>query len=567
MAHTTSLKPITRSLVGFIRQPFSNRIRRQKKAISLQRFIKQTTRKDTIWSQPYRINGTSKVASGTLYDGQQADIIAEATTTKGAYYQFKVNNKTIGWMDKRAFVDEEKTVVKAVNLDRYIDQTGRVDKIYSRPNGLLNVTTVENATTYHYQKVKVIAETTTSKGNFYQFSYNNKTIGWLAKQAFVSASDILSHKTLSSDRFISLPNKDYAVATQPYKAIGYQKLSAGKKYEGQQVHIIQQATTKNGLYYQFQINGKTIGWMFHKAFVPEEKITIKTVNLTKYIDQSSRADKIYSRPNGLLNVTTVRNAKIYHYQKVKVIAETTTSKGTFYQFSSNNKTIGWLAKQAFVTPKVSSEKTVSFERYISLPVRDYAVATLPYKEVGYKKLSAGKPYLNKKVTVIKQATTKNGLYYQFQLNGKTIGWMYHKAFVTTEPLSIKPIKRTLFIDQSNRKDTIYSQPNGQLKTQVLAKASSYHLKKVSVSAETTTSNGTFYQFTYNNKIIGWVLKQAFVAPQVTAEKQVSFNRTVVINGRDYAVATLPYKEYGYKKLNSGKKYQAKKSPYHQTSHY
>ncbi|WP_084038586.1 GW dipeptide domain-containing protein [Brochothrix campestris] len=30
--------------------------------------------------------------------------------------------------------------------------------------------------------------------------------------------------------------------------------------------------------------------------------------------------------------------------------------------------------------------------------------------------------------MIKQATTKNGIYYQFQVKGKTIGWMYYKAF-------------------------------------------------------------------------------------------------------------------------------------------
>lgn len=527
------------------------------KSISLQRFIKQTSRKDTIWSQPYRVTGTTKLANGDLYEGQQANIIAEATTSKGTYYQFKVNNKTIGWMDKRAFVAEEKTFVKTLNLNRYIDQTGRTDKIYSRPDGLLNVTTVGNAVNYHFQKVKVIAETTTSKGHFYQFSVNNQTIGWLNSQAFVDASDILTRKKIALDRFISLPSKDYAIATEPYKAIGYKKISSGKKYNGQQVRLIQQATTKNGLYYQFQIDGKTIGWMFHKAFVPEEKTTLKTLNLPKYIVPNGRTDKIYRRPLGLLNATTVADAQSYHAEKVTVIAETPTSKGSFYQFSFNNKTIGWLDKKAFVTPRVSSEKTVSLERYISLPVKDYAVATLPYQEIGYKKISSGKPYMNKKVKVIKQATTKNGLYYQFQLNGKTIGWMYHKAFVKNEPLSIKPLKLTRFIDQSGRNDLIYSHPNGQLKTQVLAKASSYHLKKVTVVAEATTSNGTFYQFSSNNKTIGWVLKKAFVAPQVTTEKVVSFNRTVAINGRDYAVATLPYKEYGYQKLSSGLKYQAK----------
>lgn len=47
------------------------------------------------------------------------------------------------------------------------------------------------------------------------------------------------------------------------------------------------------------------------------------------------------------------------------------------------------------------------------------------------KLSTGAKYNNKKVKVIKQAKTARGTWYQFQVNGKTVGWMDYRAFFDT----------------------------------------------------------------------------------------------------------------------------------------
>ncbi|MEH7129901.1 CDP-glycerol glycerophosphotransferase family protein [Neobacillus drentensis] len=55
-----------------------------------------------IWSKPYFLEGTEKVASGKDYKGRLVDVDAEARTQQGIYSRLSVRGTFLGWMDSSA---------------------------------------------------------------------------------------------------------------------------------------------------------------------------------------------------------------------------------------------------------------------------------------------------------------------------------------------------------------------------------------------------------------------------------------------------------------------------------
>ncbi|MBC6153490.1 GW domain-containing glycosaminoglycan-binding protein, partial [Listeria booriae] len=138
-----------------------------------------------IWSKPYNIYGREFVANATTYAQQEIKLLREAQTAKGTYYQFSINNKIIGWIDKRALtIYPYDSIISSKNVNlagQITNPTG--NGIWSKAYKLEGTTSVAPASKYANQDVNINQQIETQHGSYYNISINGKNIGWLGQKA------------------------------------------------------------------------------------------------------------------------------------------------------------------------------------------------------------------------------------------------------------------------------------------------------------------------------------------------------------------------------------------------
>ncbi|HAO6469359.1 TPA: GW domain-containing glycosaminoglycan-binding protein, partial [Listeria monocytogenes] len=224
------------------------------KAVSFDGTIKNV-KSNTIWTKPYRTVGTKSVGPAETYLNKDVQIIREAKTPKGIYYQFKSSGKVIGWLDKKAFdVYDNILYNKAVNMEAVIENVDG-NAVWSAPYKSKGVQGITVASTYKNKTVKLTREAQTNRGTYYEFSYNGKVIGWLDKKAFKFYNTLEYDEVYNRDAIITNVTGN-TVWTLPYEIYGTKAVNPAATYKNQQARITRKAKTERGIYYQFSINGK-----------------------------------------------------------------------------------------------------------------------------------------------------------------------------------------------------------------------------------------------------------------------------------------------------------------------
>ncbi|PCV04498.1 N-acetylmuramoyl-L-alanine amidase, partial [Listeria monocytogenes] len=109
-----------------------------------------------------------------------------AQTSRGTYYEFSVNGKVIGWLDKKAF-----DVYDSIEYNKAINMTGLLSNapgngIWTEPYRVIGTKNVGQATAYANKTVQLIREAKTTRATYYQMSVNGKIVGWVDKRAFTN---------------------------------------------------------------------------------------------------------------------------------------------------------------------------------------------------------------------------------------------------------------------------------------------------------------------------------------------------------------------------------------------
>ncbi|MBF2541710.1 GW domain-containing glycosaminoglycan-binding protein [Listeria seeligeri] len=302
-----------------------------------------------VYSGIYNTSAASgkKLSTGAPYNNKNVKILKEGTTSRGTWVQFFSNNKVIGWMDKRAFVYYPKaTNVKSLNLTGKIT-AGSTNGLWSEVPGTVNAKKLATtAGAYQNKDAKIIKQGQISGRTYYQFQVGGKTIGWLDARAFHVYDTIKSQSNVNWNRTILNADK-HGVYSGVYNtsASSMNKLSTGAKYNNKKVKVIKQAQTARGTWYQFQVNGKTVGWMDYRAFF--DTITSqKTMNKTVTVGNATNHgvfDGVYRTSP---KVKRISLGKPYNNKKVQVLKEAVTDHATWVQFKYG-KTVAWMDKKAF----------------------------------------------------------------------------------------------------------------------------------------------------------------------------------------------------------------------------
>ncbi|MBK2004291.1 GW domain-containing glycosaminoglycan-binding protein [Listeria ivanovii subsp. londoniensis] len=465
---------------------------------------------NAVWTMPYKVKGVTLVGSASNYANKDIDLVSMATTQRGTYYQFKYNGKLTGWIDGRAL-----TIYDKVNYDKVYVGRAKITSpvsngIWSKPYNVYGREFITNATTYGQQEIKLLREAQTAKGTYYQFSINNKTIGWIDKRALT----IYPYDSIVSSKNVNLNGQITNVVgngiwSKAYKLEGTTSVAPASKYANMDVAISQQIETQHGIYYYISINGRAIGWLDKKAItLYDVEEYNKAVSLDGTI-KNVKGNAIWTAPYRTVGTKLVGPAETYLNKDVQIIREAKTPRGNYYQFKSGGKVIGWLDKKAF--------KFYSTLEYDQAYVRDamitnvsgHTVWSLPYQLYGIKSVGSASNYANKQAKITRRAKTEKGIYYQFSINGKNVGWLDERAFDVYDAIEYNNVINKSALLSNPVGNGIWTEPYRVIGTKNVGQAAAYANKTVQLVREAKTTRATYYQMSLKGKIIGWVDARAF----------------------------------------------------------
>ncbi|MBC2072879.1 GW domain-containing glycosaminoglycan-binding protein [Listeria marthii] len=463
-----------------------------------------------VWTLPYKVKGVESVSPASTYADKDIDLVSVATTKRGTYYQFKYNGRVIGWVDAKALTIYDSVNYDNVNVGRAKITSPVSNGIWSKPYNVYGREFVTNATTYAQQEIKLLREAQTAKGTYYQFSINNKTIGWIDKRALTiyPYDSIVSSKNVNLDGQITDPVGN-GIWTKAYKLEGTTSVAQATKYANKDVKISQQVETQHGTYYNISIDGTAIGWLDKNAITLYDQAEYnKAVSLDAAVRNVS-GNAVWTEPYRTAGTKLIGPAETYLNKEVEIVREAKTPKGTYYQFKSGGKVIGWLDQKAFeVYDNVIYNKAVNIDAVVE-NVTGNAVWTTPYKSKGVKLVTAAATYEGETAKITREAQTSRGTYYEFSVDGKVIGWLDKKAFDVYDSVEYnKAINMTGLLSNAPG-NGIWTEPYRVIGTKNIGQATAYANKTVQLVREAKTPRSTYYQVSLNGKVIGWIDKRAF----------------------------------------------------------
>ncbi|EGO8953423.1 GW domain-containing glycosaminoglycan-binding protein, partial [Enterococcus faecalis] len=289
-------------------------------------------------------------------------VVGYAKTSSGIEsVKIMMNGKALGWIDKRGLnATLDTAVIQNENRAGVVLSTSISSKhaLYSKPaNTAEDVIKLGLSSSYADQEVKLIQSAKLSNGmTMYQFQINGQTIGWANSQAFKLYDAILDQKAYNYSAKIKPANE--SIKHSIYNDVnntgpGATKVSNASVYANQKVTVVGYAKTSSGIEsVKIMMNGKALGWIDKRGLnATLDTATLKKENkmATMNIANESKKHALYSKPaNTAEDVVKLGLGSKYANQQVKVIQSAKLSNGiTMYQFQINNKTIGWINRDAF----------------------------------------------------------------------------------------------------------------------------------------------------------------------------------------------------------------------------
>ncbi len=484
------------------------------------------TLQEDIFSKPKTTIEAIKKGSTTSFLNKRVSVTKEATTSDNQKYYYSpelagwVSEKSISLYDKIEYSKNTTLLGKLLSINE-TENYFIYDGIFNTEPG---INRVASGGLYANKVVTISKEAKTSRAIWYYFAVDGVNIGWMNSLAFHTYDPILSQSSLDV-KGIMLPTSSvtgYNVYSEIFNSGPDVALVAkAELYANKQLKIVKKATTNRATWYQFSVEGKIIGWVNNKAIHAYDPILSQTsLNLAGEMLSANAISgyNVYSDIyNSGPNANLVANADKYGGKQVKIIQKATTYRATWYQFSIDGTTIGWVNSLA-INPydPILSQESVSIDAKL-LPASSIAGYNV-YSGIfntgpNAKYVAKSETYGDKKAKIIQKATTYRATWYQFSVDGKTIGWVNSNVFVKYDPILTQAtlnINSRLLSASSLKGYNVYNEvfntsPNGVL----VAKSEIYGGKEAKIIQKATTYRATWYQFSINGKVIGWVNSNVF----------------------------------------------------------
>ncbi|EAD4902354.1 TPA: GW domain-containing glycosaminoglycan-binding protein, partial [Listeria monocytogenes] len=149
----------------------------------------------------------------------------------------------------------------------------------------------------------------------------------------------------------------------------------------------------------------------------------------------------------------------------------------------------------------------------------HAVWTQPCGQINSTLKGPASDYLNKEITIWRKVENKRGTYYQFS-ETKTPNikaWLDARAITLYDQVHFNEEYNQMAVISTVIGHAVWSTPYLQSDSKLIAPASNYEGKRVEIIRRAKTTRSIYYQFSYDNKVIGWLDTRAFsLIPSNTA---------------------------------------------------
>ncbi|PXD38266.1 GW domain-containing glycosaminoglycan-binding protein [Listeria monocytogenes] len=487
------------------------------------------------------------------FNGQALTLQREATIEGQLWYrvQFSVGGKTIGWVDSKALnTFYTPSMEKTITGTRYVLPSKQTVHYYGLP---VEDSAIDRGPLSKFNgQALTLQREATIEG---QLWYRVKDLGWVkAANLTTTKYDLIEYdKAITAYSRVKTAAGNY-VWSKPNKTEGAKQGSALSTYSGKNMRIIREAKTSSGtIWYQFSIDGKTIGWVDTKAlntfYTPSME---KNLTATRYVAPGQETQHYYGLPVADSAIDRGPLSK-FAGQTLTVQREATIEGQLWYRV----KDLGWTKASTLTATqydKLEYDKAITAYSRVKTATGN-SVWTKPYRTSGYKLVNPLSSYAGKNLRIIREAKTSSGIWYQFSVGGKTIGWVDSKALNTFyTPSMEKTITGTRYVLPSKQTVHYYGLPveDSAIDRGPLSK---FNGQALTLQREATIEG----QLWYRVKDLGWVK-----AANLTTTKYdtLSYDKAITAYSRvktatGNSVWTKPNKIEGAQKISALSTYSGK----------
>ncbi|MBN4101561.1 GW domain-containing glycosaminoglycan-binding protein [Listeria monocytogenes] len=504
------------------------------KAITAYSRVKTATG-NSVWTKPNKTEGAKLVNPLSSYSGKNLRIIREAKTSGGTiWYQFSIGGKTIGWVDSKALnTFYTPSMEKTITGTRYVLPSKQTVHYYGLP---VEDSAIDRGPLSKFNgQALTLQREATIEG---QLWYRVKDLGWVkAANLTTTKYDLIEYdKAITAYSRVKTAAGNY-VWSKPNKTEGAKQGSALSTYSGKNMRIIREAKTSSGtIWYQFSIDGKTIGWVDTKAlntfYTPSME---KNLTATRYVAPGQETQHYYGLPVADSAIDRGPLSK-FAGQTLTVQREATIEGQLWYRV----KDLGWTKASTLTATqydKLEYDKAITAYSRVKTATGN-SVWTKPYRTSGYKLVNPLSSYAGKNLRIIREAKTSSGIWYQFSVGGKTIGWVDSKALNTFyTPSMEKTITGTRYVLPSKQTVHYYGLPveDSAIDRGPLSK---FNGQALTLQREATIEG----QLWYRVKDLGWVKAalNTFYTPSM--EKTITGTRYVLPSKQTVHYYGLPVED-------------------------
>ncbi|MCI1987258.1 MAG: GW dipeptide domain-containing protein [Lactobacillus sp.] len=530
------------------------------------------------WYAQYPYTPSKSDLWNTQYGAWQFSSTAYLPGAAGNSLDVSVDYKGLFTAAAKAYDTVKST--KAINLPGTIDQSSRADGFYSAPynTNAATATANSNAKGFNGQTVQVLEEATTSRsaaaGNtFYKVRFVNGQTYWTDSRAV----KLGSYYAVSNKHAVNYLAKikqtgrhDGLYPEGPYKtalANIYQNSNA-PAYDNEVVPVTAEATTPTGTYCQIKLNSGQIEWIDKRGLTTDiyDHVTSqKTTALIGKINETGRTDGLYSAPYGTnaATITPNHNASAYDGRAVSIISQATTDRtgsdgNSYYQVRFTDGETHWINARGVtvITPnQVTSKKTLNLAATITQTGRADGLYSAPYYTdvLTITENHNAQGFNGQKVQIVAEATTNRSAaagntFYEVKFSNGRLLWIDSRGVKTMTLESVTNSKTVSYdakITENGRRDGLYAHPYNSDADSVFSNtdALQYDGRGVKVTAEATTSQGTYAKVTLPDKRTMWLDVRALTKityNKITSSKSVALSGKITQNGRADGLYSAPY---------------------------
>ncbi|RJY56844.1 GW domain-containing glycosaminoglycan-binding protein [Listeria monocytogenes] len=452
--------------------------------------------------------------------------------------------------EKYKAIQASKVTYDKIEYDKGVTAYARVktapgNAVWTKPYRTEGSKLVNQLSVYQGKNMRILREAKTVITTWYQFSIDGKVIGWVDTRALDTFYKQSMEKDTNLTRYViaNKVNEAYYKVPVVDADVRWGTLAA---YKDQKLTVDKQATVEGQLWYRVRTSTTFIGWTKASnltATSPFDKIEYDK-GVTAYARvKTAPGNAVWTKPYRTEGSKLVNQLSVYQGKNMRILREAKTVITTWYQFSIDGKVIGWVDTRALDTfYKQSMEKDTNLTRYVIANKVNEAYYKVPVvdADVRWGTLAA---YKDQKLTVDKQATVEGQLWYRVRTSTTFIGWTKASNLTTTTPYDKIEYDKgaTAYARVKTAPgNAVWTKPYRTEGSKLVNQLSVYQGKNMRILREAKTVITTWYQFSIDGKVIGWVDTRALdTFYKQSMEKDTNLTRYVIANKVNEAYYKVP----------------------------